>query len=208
MPCFFISRISAEKVTTPVLFEYAYSLNTIMGCGASKIDTKLPAPEKKSSSSSKATCLIFGMPDSGQEAFVSAMKDCFQKIGGHLENLFFFIVVPSERSYRPNWAKEYSNHTKVVASFFFADLTSNASILLSIKSYNWLRSQLVDRTPPNIVGHVKTEKETSNFMTMKEKLPPGVEASTFDENNQSDVQKYLEFIIGSVAKHTMPNEEE
>ena len=45
-------------------------------------------------------------------------------------------------------------------------------------------------------------------MAMKEKLPPGVEASTFDENNQSDVQKYLEFIIGSVAKHTMPNEEE
>ncbi|OHT11632.1 hypothetical protein TRFO_03826 [Tritrichomonas foetus] len=171
-----------------------------MGCGPSKVDTKLQV-RQKNTESTKSTCLVFGMPDCGQDVFISSIEKCFHSVGGSYQSPFLFAQIPSEREARPSWIDEYSKHQRVIASFFFVDISSPAMVLLSVKVINWMRSQLVDQSPPNIVGYVRNQKETNNFTLLKEYLPPNIEASTFNDAVASDIPKYVEFITSCVAKH-------
>lgn len=172
-----------------------------MGCGTSKVDTTLKEKEPVIQMT-KSTCLIFGMPDSGQRSFVESIQGCFSDIGMK-EGPFLFHQAPTERENRATWVEEYDNHQRVIASFFFVDVSSVSGVLFSIKTFNWFRSQLIDHAPPHIVGLVRDQTQLNNFSLLKEKLAPGIGVSTFNDLNPGDVQKYIEYITGCAARQTI-----
>lgn len=178
-----------------------------MGCNGSKSQV-VNQDKARIGDTTKSTCLIFGMPDSGQTIFIKSIEKCFYSVGGFNQTPFSFIPVPTSREKRKGWIDEYTNHPRVIASFFFVDISSPASVLLSVKTLNWMRSQMVDLTPPHVVAYVKNPKDMINFTTLKEYLAPGVEASTFNDTNSTDIQKYVEYVTGCAAKHATPPDQE
>lgn len=174
-----------------------------MGCGASRTDVNKRKTRQPLGEQNKSTILVFGMPDSGQTVFVKSIEKCFYSVGGFNQNPFSFVAVPSDRESRRTWASEYENQPRVVASFFFVDVSSPASVLLSVKVVNWLRSQLRQEDPqPHVVACVKNPKEMTNFTQLKENLAPGIEVATFNDQTQSDIQRYVEYISASAVKKT------
>ncbi|KAK8893272.1 hypothetical protein M9Y10_021689 [Tritrichomonas musculus] len=172
-----------------------------MGCGTSKVDTTLKE-KAPTIQMAKSMCLIFGMPDAGQTNFVKSIQGCFSDIGMK-EGPFVFYLAPTEREYRTSWIEEYDKHERVIASFFFVDVSSVSGVLFSVKTFNWMRSQLIDQPPPHIVGLVRDQNELNNFSLLKEKLSPGIGVSTFNDLNPSDIQKYIEYITGCAARQTI-----
>lgn len=173
-----------------------------MGCGPSKKDeTRKKKTRNLLDDQNKSQVLVFGMPDSGHSNFIKAIEKYFYPVGGFNQNPFVFTAVPTDRASRSTWVECYSSPPKVITAFFFADVSSPASVLLSIKTFNWLRSQIIDNNPqPQIVACAKNPKQMTNFTMLKEHLPAGIEASTFNEQIQTDIQKYVEFITGSAVK--------
>ena len=176
-----------------------------MGCGSSKETVK---PREKFGETEKQTLLVFGMPDSGQNVFIKMIEKCFVNTGTFNQNQFVFYAVPTDRSDRENWVKEFTEQPNVIGSFFFVDVSSTASILLSVKTLNWMISQMGDQDLPHVVGLVKNPKESTNFTQLKEYLPPEIESSTFNDNNAQDIQKYVEYVNNCASKHSPATEEQ
>lgn len=174
-----------------------------MGCSGSKEDTQ-SQNRATIMDTAKSTCLIFGMPDSGQTIFIKSIEKCFYSVGGFNQTPFIFHAVDTSRASRDKWIQEYTNKPRVIASFFFMDISSPGAVLLSIKTLNWMRSMMVDITPPHVVAYVKNPKDMINFTTLKDYLAPGVEASTFNDTSPSDIQRYVEYVTGCAAKHAGP----
>ena len=172
-----------------------------MGCGGSRTDVTKRKTRQPLNEQSKSSILVFGMPDSGQTVFIKSIEKCFYSVGGFNQNPFAFVAVPSDRESRRTWLAEYEKQPRVVASFFFVDVSSPASVLLSVKTANWLRSQLgKDDAQPHLIACVKNPKEMTNFTSLKEMLAPGVEVATFNDQTQSDIQRYVEYISASAVK--------
>ncbi|OHS95274.1 hypothetical protein TRFO_02282 [Tritrichomonas foetus] len=177
-----------------------------MGCGHSK---DVVRPKEKFGETEKQTVLIFGMPDSGQSVFIKMIEKCFVNAGGFNQNPFVFTAVSTDREDRKNWINEYTTQPNVIASFFFVDISTPAAVLLSVKTLNWMCSQMAEgQDPPHVVGLVRNPKESNNFTQLKDYLAHGVEANTFNDNNQADIQKYVEYINACAAKHAPPTEEQ
>jgi hypothetical protein len=136
----------------------------------------------------KDACLIFGMPDSGQSTFAKTMERSFT------QSPYQFVPVSSSRDSRSSWLLEYENRPKVVCSFFFPDLTSASSVLFSVRTLNWMKSQLGKTQPPRIIGFIKNAKDVTNFELLKTYLEPDVDAITYSDGNQADVQKCVEYV--------------
>ena len=171
-----------------------------MGCGSSSDHvntyvTQAPIQPVKS------TCLIFGMPDSGQDLFVNSIENCFASISGGREVPFEFVVVGSDRNERSEWLNEFSKHKRVIISFFFLDISSRANVLNSVRTLNWLRCQIDSQHALFPVAYVKTDEDIQNFQQLKEILGESVEVSTFNDENPSDSRIYSEHIISFVASH-------
>lgn len=173
-----------------------------MGCGGTRVDTTL-LPKETKTDTSKSKCLIFGMPNSGQDAFIKSIESCFSNVGNQIESPFIFIEIETDRESRTGWVEQFSLHSHVIASFFFANVKTTSGVLMSVKTINWFRSQLLDQNPPQVVGYVQSPNELNNFSLLKEKLSPGIEASTFNNENASDIQKYIEFISSCAARHPL-----
>jgi hypothetical protein len=133
------------------------------------------------------------MPDSGQATFAKAMERSFH---GDTSNQpsFQFVPISTTRDSRSAWLLEYENRPKVVCSFFFPDLTSPSSVLFSVRTLNWMNSQLGKITPPKIVGFIKNAKDVTNFELLKSYLEPGTEATTFSDGSQTDIQKHVALV--------------
>lgn len=173
-----------------------------MGCGNSNpIDTSIPPRVDYSNHVFRSTCLIFGLLDGGQEIFIKALQNAFQRIGTNQAPYDLIEINPS-RSARTTWLDEFSNYPSVVASFFFADIETEARTFLSLKTYNWFRAQCVDNSPPQLVARVTTPEEMEHFTILKSHLAPGVDIYTFNENLSSDISKYVEYITSCTAKKT------
>ena len=171
-----------------------------MGCSTSspqinQYNAQLPTQTIKS------TCLVFGMPDSGQEQFVSSIENCFSSISGKHELPFECVIASTDRSDRASWIDEFSNHKRVIVSFFFVNISSKSNVLCSIRTLNWLRCQLTDKNTLFPVALVKTDEDLQNFQYLKDVLGEGVDVSTFNDENQSDSRIYAEHIISYVANH-------
>ena len=171
-----------------------------MGCGASNDRNPLYVTQTPVQTI-KSTCLIFGMPDCGQESFVSSIANCFNSISGGREIPFECVIVDSDRSQRANWINEFSNHKRVIISFFFVDVTSKANVLSSVRTLNWLRCQIPSQNALFPVAYVKTDEDIQNFQYLKEVLGDSIEVSTFNDENPSDSRIYSEHIISYVANH-------
>ena len=171
-----------------------------MGCGSSSdhVNTYITQTPVQTI---KSTCLIFGMPDCGQDLFVNSIENCFNSISGGREIPFEFVVVGSDRSDRLEWLNEFSRHKRVIISFFFLDISSRANILNSVRTLNWLRCQIANQHSLFPVAYVKTDEDIQNFQQLKDILGEGVEVSTFNDENPSDSRIYSEHIISFVASH-------
>lgn len=177
-----------------------------MGCGHSK--NEAPKTREKFGESEKLTFLVFGMPDSGQTPFIKTMEKSFSNTGGFNQNSVNFIAVSTDRSDRKNWVDEYTNQTNVIGSFFFVDVSSPSSALLSVKTLNWMMSQIDDKEPPLVVGYVKTQNHSINFKTLTDYLPPELQTDQFIETNQQDVQRLIDYVAKCISKHTQANDGE
>jgi hypothetical protein len=169
-----------------------------MGCGGSNV-----AGAKTASTAQKEVpkpaCLVFGMPDSGQSVFVKALEKSLHSPDSFKQPPFQFIPVATGRQSRSGWLLEFQSRPVILCSFFFPDLTSGSSVLFSIRTFNWMKSQLGDLKPPHVVGYIKTATDLTNFEQFKSHLEPGNEASTFTEGNQNDVQKYAAIVQKAVG---------
>ena len=164
-----------------------------MGCFGSKEDTSKPS-RNKVSTSVNLNILVFGMPDSGQNSFITQMRRIYSQVGNFSPVNYYFNPIDTSREKRGDWIKEYSAKENVIMSFFFADLSTNGSVLLSIKTYNWLRSQIDEQIPLKIVVLVKNPKDMNSFSFLQENMGPGIEALTFSDSQQSDLQKFSDII--------------
>lgn len=166
-----------------------------MGCGASGTTTRPKGRARDAQQDqNKATILVFGMPDSGQAVFLKAMEKVFHSVGTFNQNPFVFVAIPTDRASRPNWPKEFERDQKVVCAYFFANITSEPDILLSIKVGNWLRAQVGETYPePKFVAYVKSAKDIAHFQILKENLSPSVEPLKFNEE-PADIQSFAEAI--------------
>lgn len=169
-----------------------------MGCGGSSAkEDKRP---KDHIDSNKSTILVFGMPDSGQSSFIKALEKCFGNVGGFNQNPYAFFEADTNRDSRNTWIEEYTNQPQVICAFFFVDVSSSASVLLSAKAYNWMKSQLGDQAPPILVANVKNQLEKTNFPLIAENLPD-VEVYEFVDTNTQQIQKMLEIITTQAQAH-------
>ena len=171
-----------------------------MGCSSSN-DVYNPYVLQKQVQTVKSTCLIFGMPDSGQEEFVYSINNFFNSICGGKEVPFESVIVGTDRSDRVNWLDEFGKHKRVIASFFFIDISSKSSILYSVKTLNWFLCQVPKENPVFPVALAKTEEDLQNFQYLKEIAGNDIEISTFNDENQSDSRIYSEHIISYVVNH-------
>ena len=172
-----------------------------MGCTSSSAVTTAKKNREIANDQNKSTILIFSMPDSGADVFVKTLEKCFQSVGAFNQPPFVFKTVPNARSSRGEWLKEYDESSRVVAAFFFADVSSESSVLLSAKVYNWMRSQLDEnQAEPRLVACAKTPKELANFQFLKDTLPPGCDPATFNDQQPGEVQKYAEYIAGCAVR--------
>lgn len=172
-----------------------------MGCGSSSdiINTSLPMSMVRSI---KSTCLVFGMPDSGQETFVTAIEKCFASISAMKELPFEFYVASTDRLDRVTWIDEYQKHSRIIISFFFADISSKASILASVRTLNWLRCEIPPKTNLFAIVLINNDKDIEAVNYLKSLLGDSIEFSTFNEDNPNDVRIYVEHIIGLVAQQS------
>ena len=171
-----------------------------MGCGTS-VAPPQSQPAKYVLTEMKSTCLVFGMPDSGQDIFIKSITNCFTGLGGPNRIPFSFIQVPSNREDRLNWVSQFQNHPRVIMSFFFVNVKSESQMLVSLKTLNWFRSQIQDIASIYPVAYAKTASEIAIFMKLKELLGNSIEISTFNEENPSDIRIYAEHITSCLAKN-------
>lgn len=149
----------------------------------------------------KATILVFGLPDAGQAAFVDQMQKQFVTTT-FSQTTYAFVPVNTSRAARENWPDEYENNENVIASFFFCDISSPGSVLLSIKTYNWLISQLVDKPAPYLVAKNKTMLDNTNFTDLKKSMSDGVEIYQYADPTQQEFQKLADIITNEMNKFT------
>ena len=172
-----------------------------MGCTSSAAVKTVKKNRDTSNDQNKSTILVFGMPDSGADVFVKTLEKCFHSVGGFNQPPFVFKAVATQRYARSDWPKEYEQSGRVVAAFFFADVSSEWQAIFSAKVYNWLRSQLTEeQAEPRIVACAKNAIELANFQFLKETLPPGSDPATFNEQQPGEIQKYVEYISGCAVR--------
>ena len=170
-----------------------------MGSLCSK--TVVTKPREKFGEAEKKTCLVFGMPDSGQTAFIKSVEKSFSSTSGFNQTNVAFLAVSTDRVERVNWVSQYTSNPNCIASFFFVDVTSPSSALLSLKTLNWMISQMGDIEKPLVVGYVKTQNHSINFKTLKDYLDPEMATDQFHETNQADVARFIEYISKCIANH-------
>jgi hypothetical protein len=134
------------------------------------------------------------MPDSGQPAFVRALDKHFQQADAFNQSPYAFVPVPATRESRSGWLQEFQTRPRVLCSFFLPDISSPASLILSVKTFNWMKSQLAEDSTPHVVAFVKNAKEQGNLATFQQLLDPELEVGTFREGDQADLQKYVEIV--------------
>jgi uncharacterized protein (DUF2126 family) len=134
------------------------------------------------------------MPDSGQPVFVKALDKHFQQADAFNQSPYTFVPVPSARDSRSGWIQEFQNRPKVLCAFFLPDISSPASLILSVKTLNWMKSQLSEGAAPHVVAIVKNAKEQGNLATFQQLLDSSVEVGTFRDGNPADLQKYVDIV--------------
>lgn len=162
-----------------------------MGCGSSK------EKETKSNDNQKDTqktqVLIFGMPDSGQESFAQLMEKHYS-MNSFTGPGFAFTVMPSDRSSREKWIQHIRETEDILAQFFFFDISSPASVLLGIRTFNWLKSQLGTIPHPQAIAQIKTPKDQPNFDSLKNSLGTDVHVIEYADSPQPKMQEAYEFL--------------
>jgi hypothetical protein len=169
-----------------------------MGCGGSSASSTKPQKNAQAETP-KDACLIFGMPDSGQSAFAKSMERSFHT-DSFTQSPYQFVPISSSRESRSSWLLEYENRPKVVCSFFFPDLTSASSVLFSVRTLNWMKSQLGKTPPPRVIGFIKNAKDVTNFELLKSYLEPDSDTMTYSDGNQADIQKCVEYVQRCAAR--------
>ena len=164
-----------------------------MGCLSSKPDNG-KGPKERLGQSIPLSCLLFGLPDSGQIPFSIQMKKQFSQVGNFSTISYNFINIDSNREYREKWIEEFTKNPNVYLTYFFADISSNGSALLSIKTYNWLKSQMDDNIPIKIVCVIRKAKDTTILSFLQENLGKSDEIMTISESQPNDLAKFIDLI--------------
>ncbi|EAY08921.1 hypothetical protein TVAG_464690 [Trichomonas vaginalis G3] len=173
-----------------------------MGCGGSVVDRK-KNKKKNLNPQTKATCLIFGMPDRGQQAFADLMNKTFMTTA-FSQITYSFVVVDSSRISRKGWPKQYTQNDNVFISFFFPDFSSPGASLLSLKSLNWLNSQLKDQPKPIVIAKAKNAKEKPNLNTFQNQLSKDVTVYIPIDNGVEDTKNYYEYVKNASENIKIP----
>ena len=171
-----------------------------MGCGPS-VDKK-GAKKKKNdrlSSQLKYTCFLFGMPDCDQNSTQELLSKTFMTTA-FSQLSYAFVAQGTSRFDRANWASAYTEDVKCLLSFFFVDLSSPGSVLLSLKTLNWFLSQIPDKEKPVVVAKVKNQKQQPNLQTLQETITPGLELLVLNGNNQQETQKIIQRVQQAIQK--------
>jgi hypothetical protein len=139
------------------------------------------------------------MPDSGQSVFIACLERGLHSADSFKPPPFQFVPVPAGHQSRSAWPLEFQSRPAGICSFFFPDLSSGPSVLLSVRTFNWMRSQLRGLKPPRVVGFIRTASDLANFELFKGYLEAGADAATFAEGSQNDLQKFASSIQTAAA---------
>ena len=171
-----------------------------MGCGLSGPDpSKKKKKNDKLNTQLKVATLIFGMPDSGQNQAADILKKTF--INNAFSQIqYVFNVEPTSREARLSWPQEYKSYENVLLSLFFADCSTPGSVLLSLKTLNWLTSQIDDSKKPVLVAKPRNQKEMTNVQTLKEQMPNNLSLLIIKDNSQQELQKLVDTITQAIQK--------
>lgn len=164
-----------------------------MGCGGSVVDRK-KTKQKKLNNQVKATCIIYGLPDRGQQAFADSMNKTFMTTA-FSQITYNFLVADSSRMARKQWPKLITENENTFITFYFPDLSTPGQTLLSLKSLNWLLTQLKPEDPkPIIIARAKNAKEKPNLLTFQERVPSDLTVYLPIDGGIEDTKKYYEMV--------------
>ena len=178
-----------------------------MGCGIS-VDKKAAKKKKNDrlSSQLKYTCFIFGMPDRDENQTQELLSKTFMTTA-FSQMSYSFVAQGTSRFDRKNWASVYTEDIKVLISFFFVDLSTPGSTLLSIQVLNWFLSQIPDKEKPVVIAKLKSQKEQPNLQTLQEKLTDGLEILVLNSGNQQEMQKIVQRVQQAIQKLQEANQQ-
>ena len=148
----------------------------------------------------KVATLIFGMPDSGQQQAADLLKKTFVN-NAFSQIQYIFNVVPSSRAERLSWPQEYKNYENVLLVLFYVDCSTPGSVLLSLKSVNWLTSQIEDGKKPIVIAKPRNQKESSNLQTLQDQLPNNLTLLIIKDNTQQEQQKLLDLVNDAIVQN-------
>jgi hypothetical protein len=172
-----------------------------MGCGPS-VDKKSNKKKKNDrlSTQLKYTCLIFGMPDCDQSQAQDLLSKTFMS-SAFSQLSYSFVSKGTSRSDRIQWPAAYKEYEKILLTFFFADVSTPGSVLLSIKCLNWFRSQINGNSEPIVVVRARTQREQPNIQTLQEKFPVGIELIILNGNNPQEMHKIVQRVNQAIQKN-------
>lgn len=153
-----------------------------MGCFGSK-PVKTKKKGVKQGDANNISLLVFGMPDCDQKAFATSFESVLNANIGFNQPRFVVVVLPTSRKERSTWPQLITQYTDIARTYFFADISSQSSALLSTKTYNWLKSILPKDKAPMVVCNVKNPQEQNHFNYLKEQLPNGTQTEQYSSNN-------------------------
>lgn len=155
-------------------------------------------PKVNKTNQTKINILAYGLPDCGQQTFVEQMSKHFSS-SSYSQTTFIFTNVDSTRSERNKWPQIYNETNNVLCVFFFCDVSTSGQVLLSLKSLNWLISQLVDSKPPIVVAKVKKAHDP-NFIYLKEQC--SITPLQYVEGSNNDITQFVEVVNNAMTNFT------
>ena len=170
-----------------------------MGCEPS-VDKKTTKKKKNDrlSSQLKYTCFIFGMPDCDENSIQELLTKAFMTTA-FSQLSYSFVAKGTSRFERSQWPAAYTEDVKTFLTFFFVDLSTPGSVLLSMKTLNWFISQTPDKEKPIIIAKVKNQKQQPNMQTLQENIED-MEIITLNGNNVQETQKIVQRVQQAIQK--------
>lgn len=172
-----------------------------MGCGPS-VDKKTNKKKKNErlSTQLKYTCLIFGMPDCDENQAQELLSKTFMSTA-FSQLTYSFVAKGTSRADRVQWPAAYKEYEKILLTFFFADVSTPGSVLLSLKCLNWFTSQIDNTIKPVVIARARTQKEQPNIQALQENFPEGLELIVLNGNNAQEMQKIVQRVNQAIQKN-------
>ncbi|EAY15550.1 hypothetical protein TVAG_495660 [Trichomonas vaginalis G3] len=175
-----------------------------MGCGHS-VSTEAKQSPTSRVPTTKAPIKLFYLPGNVKitlTKLVSAgvmSSEATTTSAGNFNLNARFIDIPNQRSVRKFWTKEITSKTVDCAMFIYlADIREKPTMLLNIKTLNWLLKQIDQKGQLYIVIICSNELELSEFKSHIS--APDLDLIVIKDSDPETVIQFTEVVTGEIIK--------